>query len=474
MFNPVRYLFYLIASQLSRFGLIDWHRGQRISSLVWPRFLTMFARDFYRVADIAMVGLAVGPAAIAGLAFASIYWGLVNAFSLGLAGATISQVSQRFGAQMFRQLDLAVKQSIWVGLVITLPFILLYYFHSEFLIRLIGADSTTIALGAAYLQILALALPFNVINQASSRTLAGADDTLIAMSLRATGAILNVILNAFFIFGLNMGVQGAAIGTVIAEGVIAGCFAWGFLSGSLPLVGNFPVKLSLSRPYFDFSLTKQLLTLSPPLIAEHLARSFANFPLFAVLAIFGPTIVASFEIARRIRNLMRATGAGFSMAATGLVGQELGQSNEDEATRFARDVIWFSAIIYAIASIIVIVFARPLARFFAEDPTVINQTIPFIRIAAVSFLALGLTFTFGGILKAAGDNSWILYGRLVSQYIVLIPIAYIGTITPFGVTAVFVAMIAETVSSALITGHRFRSGKWRIISRINRPSTSDI
>lgn len=473
MRNPIRYIFELVATQLAKFEVIDERRGLRLANLAWPRFLTMFARDLYRVTDIAMVGLAVGPAAIAGLAFANIYWGLANAFSLGLAGGTISQISQRFGVGDLRQLDLAVKQSVWTGLVITAPLVVIYWTFAEPLIRLIGTDSTTIALGAAYLQVLSIALLFNVLNQASSRVLAGADDTWIAMSLRATGAFLNLLLNAFFIFGLGMGVEGAALGTIIAEGTITVCFAWGFITGYVPIVGRFPITLSLQRPYFDLLLTKQLLSISPPLIAERLALSFARFPLFAILAIFGPTAVAAFEVARRIRDLMRATGAGFSIAASGVVGQQLGQDDETEASQYAWDIIRFSLIIYGITAILVLIFARPLAHFFTDDPTAIDQTVPFIRVAAISFLPLGLTSTFTGILKGAGDNRWILYGRFVSQYLILIPLTYLGTITSLGVLAVFVALIAETTSSAAVTGHRFLSGEWKIVSRLHRPNSAD-
>lgn len=473
MLNPVSYTFRFISTQLAALGVIDEKRGRRLADLTWPRFLTMFIRNLYRVADIAMVGLAVGPAAIAGLAFASIYWGLANAFSLGLAGGTISQVSQRFGAERFRRLDLAVKQSLWIGVAITLPFLLTYWFFAESLIGLVGSDAATIAHGTAYLQILSLGLVFNVLNQASSRTLAGADDTWIAMSVRATGAATNIVLNAFFIFELGMGVDGAALGTVLAEGLVTCCFAWGFIRGTLPIIGQFPVTLSPYPPYFDLALTKQLLVISPPLIGQHLLRTVARFPLFAILALLGPTVVAAFEVGRRIRRLMSTPGSGFSMAASGTVGQELGRGDEAGADRYALDVISFSAVVYAISAGLVFVLARPIAQVFAEDPTVIAQTVPFVQIAAVSFLALGISKTFSGILKAAGDNRWILYSRLCSQYFVLIPITYLGVITPLGVRAVFIGLIAEGITMSVITGYRYLSGQWKVISRARRPDTAD-
>lgn len=471
--NPVSYLFHFVSVRLGRSGLIDADRGSRIADLAWPRFLTMFARQLYRVADIAMVGLAVGPAAIAGLAFASVYWQLANAFSIGLAGGTISQVSQRYGASQYGQIDTAVKQTIWIGLGVMLPFLAAYWYLSEPLIGLIGGDAATIGYGATYLQLLSIALLFNVSNLVFSRALAGADDTWIAMSIRATGAIVNIVLNAVFIFGLGMGVAGAAVGTIIAEGVVTSCLAWGFLTGSLPVIGSFPITLSLDRPYFDQEMVKELLTITPPLIFERLARSFARFPLFAILAVFGPVTVAAFETARRIRTLMEATGNGFSMAASGLVGQELGRGDEFEAGQYARDVVRFSAVIYLVTAGLVVAFSQPLAHFFAEDPEAVSQTVPFIRIAALSFLGSGLAQTFSGILKGAGDNRWIMYGRLVSQYLALIPITYVGTVTSLGILAVFIAMLADTGTRALIIGHRFTAGQWKIMTRTGRPNVAE-
>lgn len=473
MFNPIRFCFKLIATQLSDIGLINTERGSRILDLAWPRFLTMFARTLNRTADVAMVGLSIGPAAIAGLAFANIYWGLANSFSLGLAGGTISQVSQRFGANRHQRLDLTVKQSIWVGIALAAPFILVYTSFSELLINLIGDDPMSIGLGAAYLQVLAFGLLFNVFNLVLSRTLAGTDDTWIAMSIRATGALTNILLNTIFIFGFGMGVEGAALGTVLAEGLITCWFVWGIVTGSVPIIGEFPITLTISGPYFSPDLTRQLLTISPPIMAQKFARSFARFPLFAILAFFGPTTVAAFETARRVRRLLQSTGNGFSMAASGVVGQELGKGHEVGADEYARDVIRFSATVYITTALLVFTFAQPLAHFFTDDPTLVPETVAFIRIAVISFIALGMDYTFMGILKAAGDNRWSMYGRLVGQYFALIPITYLGVITSLGVTTVFLAMIAETASAALITGHRVFSGKWKIVSRDHRPETAD-
>lgn len=473
MFNPIRSFYRAAARWLAGLGLIDEQRGARIADLAWPRFLTMFARQSQQVADVAMVGLSVGPTAIAGLAFASVFWGVANGFSLGLVGGTISQVAQRFGAERYDSLDLAVKQSVWVGVALALPFLLAYWVFARPLIGLLGTEPATVAAGATYLHVLSVALVFNVLNLVASRTLAGADDTWIAMVVRATGAVANIVFNAVFIFGLGMGVAGAALGTVLAEALVFCCFAWGFLVGPLPVIGAFPVSVSLAPPYFDRDISRHLLSITPPLMADKLARSAARFPLLALLAVFGPVVVAAYEIGRRVRNMMRATGNGFLMSASSVVGQELGRGDESAADAYARDTLRFSSVVYLAVAAVVFAFAGPIAHLFTEDPTAIAHTVPFVRVAAISFVGIGVNYSFMGILQAAGDNRWTMYGRLVGQYLLLVPLVYVGTVTRLGVLAVYLGVVAETWAPAAVTGVRVRTERWKAIGLGHRPAGTD-
>jgi len=77
------------------------------------------------------------------------------------------------------------------------------------------------------------------------------------------------------------------------------------------------------------------------------------------------------------------------------------------------------------------------------------------------------------VISAGGDTRWPLYGRLVGLYGLMIPIAALGLLTPIGVPALYVAITAETVVPALITVHRFRTGKWKLVSRRYRGVAGD-
>lgn len=467
--NVVRTGFHRLSDFLARIGIIDADRGRRTIDLAWPRIVTGFARMSQQVVDLAMIGLVAGPTALAGLAFAFAYYQIGNRLSLGLSGGTISLVSQRFGSGDDEGVDNATKQSVWVALVLAVPITAVFWVFPADLIGLLGAEPNAAAFGAVYLRVIGLALVFAFLNKIASRVLIGVDNAIIPMYVRAGGAIANIVFNVVFIFGLGLGVFGAALGTLLATVLVTILFVLGFLGRSLPVVGEFPIHLSLSPPYFCPSLVRELLVISAPLMARWMAHSIVIFPFLAIVSVFGSGVVAAFEVARRLRALMNAPGWGFGLASSSLVGQQLGMDDEEEATNYGWDILRFSMVVYGAASLAVFIFARPIGRVFVSDPEILQQTTVFVRIATISVIWMGIDNTVTGTLRGASDTRWPFYGKFVGLYFVALPVAYLGIVTPLGLIAVYIAFIAEMFVPAVVSFYRFWTGKWIQVSRRYRP-----
>lgn len=471
--NVLKLAISITASAVARIGLIDEKRGKRIADLAWPRVLTGLARQSKITADLAMVGLAIGPGAIAGLGFAFAYWSLANATGWSFANGGMAFYSQRFGADDQAGLDLAIKQTYLILFVVTSGFVVVMVVFAEPLIGLLGAAPASIEYGSIYLQVVALALLFDMIAQVAERVLISANDAWSPMVVRVVGGIGNIVLNAIFIFGLGWGVYGAALGTVIASFAIAAILVVGLINGWLPLIGDIPVQISLGPPYLDIALMKQILRVGSPLVGEQAVSRLAHFVMLAIIASFGTIFVAAYAVAREIRELMNIPGWGFSTAARSLVGQALGKSDERTASLFGRDTLRFTMVVYALMSVLMFTFADQIAPLFTDDPRAIDVAIPFIMVMAVSLLGLGIDSVAAGIIGGAGDTTWPLYARLVGLYLFMLPIAYVGVLTPLGIAAVYLAVTAETVVPALITYYRFRTDKWKAVSRRLRESPAD-
>jgi putative MATE family efflux protein len=424
--------------------------------------------------DIAMVGTAVGSTAIAGIGFANPFWAFAWIIGAGVAGGCVSLVSQCYGADAYNELHLAVRSSVVLIVTLALPIAWIFWTFSTELISLLTGSQAAIEFGSLYLRIAAFGLPFGALNFVWSRVLVGSDDAYTAMQIRAGGSVVNIVLNGILIFGLDLGVAGAALGTVMASLIVTLTFVTGLVAGGLPVIGEFPVRVSIRGEYLDFETIRDLVKIGLPLGARNLAWNASQYPMLAILNIFGQDVVAGYVIARRIWGLLNTPGWGFGMASTSLVGQELGIGNEGEAELYGRDVITFAFGTYILTSSAVLVFAKPIVRLFVNNPT--DPAVPLaVTMVYVSCLAVpfqGIAGSAAGPLNASGDTRIPFVGRIVGMFCVGIPLAYLGTITPLGLWGVYLAMFAESLFPAAINYWRFRSGKWKRISRQYRPDAA--
>ncbi|MFB6093625.1 MAG: MATE family efflux transporter [Halanaeroarchaeum sp.] len=471
--NPLEALLLAIGRVLSRLGLVSAERARLTVDLSWPRILTGIARMSKNAADVAMVGIALGPTAIAGVGYAGPFWGIAFSLGGGLAAGTIALVSQRFGAGQHAGAGQAIRSSAVVVTAVTVPVAALYYAVPTPLIGVLTDDPVALDFGARYLHVVAIGVPFAALNLVGSRALIGADDAWTPMMLRGGGAIANVALNAVLIFGLGLGVVGAAIGTVLSNVLVTAGLAIGLARGGLPGLGGFPLTVSPLGRYLDLGTIRDVVEIGTPVVGRNSTWTVARFPALAFVGMFGSSVVAAYIITRRIWGLMNTPGWGFGLAASSLVGQELGTGDEADAEAYGREITIFSVATYAVAAAIVAAFAHQIVGLFvgtAGDVSV-PLAVSMVYASALAILPQGVTSTIAGALDATGDTRWPFYSRVIGMFGFSIPLLYLGATTPLGLWGIYLSFFGETAISAVINYYRFATGKWKAISRGYRPET---
>ncbi|PSQ17053.1 MATE family efflux transporter [Halobacteriales archaeon QS_8_69_73] len=457
-----------------RGGVITADRFRRTVELAWPRVVTGFAIMSKQTVDLAMVGIAVGTAGTAGLAFALAYWGVVALLGLGLAGGTVSLVSRIYGADRPERASLVVTQSGLLAVALAVPIMAVFVTLSEPLVRLLGADPASVRYGGTYLTVVAPAVLFELLNLISSRTYTGIGDTYTEMVNRAAGALLNVVLSAGLIFGAGLGVAGAALGTAVSTGVVTLTLGWGMTGrsygGRLGMEPS-PVPVSAGRPWVDRGLLRQLLEISLPEIGRRLAQGLIVFPLLWVAAAFGPVVVTAVEVARRVRTVVNSLNWGLSLASSSLVGRHLGEDDETEAGAVGAGIVRLAFVLYVAAAAAVALLATPLSQLFVGTPEAVARTAPFVVVAAVSAVGQGVDGAATGALIGAGDTRLPFAASLVGRYLFALPVAVAGLLTPLGVAGLYAALLLEMHVPGWINYALFRSGRWKAVSRRYGPPT---
>lgn len=461
-----------VAGVFERGGIIDADRLSETVSLAWPRTVTGFAIMSKRAVDLAVVGLAVGPTAVAGLAFAGAYWQVAKFLGIGLAGGTVGLVSQNYGGDESARAATVVKVGLWIALAISVPTVVAFVVFAEPLIGVLGSDPDAVRAGAVYLALVAPGILFEYLNLLASRTYAGVGDTFTPMVVRAGGAVLNVALSAGLVLGAGWGVAGAAVGTATATGVVTVLLGWGMLGRDYPGAGMAPSPVTLLEGQsFDRELAGQLLRVSAPLMARRTAEGLVVFPLLWIASAFGPLVVAGLEVGRRVRALVNSFSWGFGIASSTLVGQRLGAGEEREAEAVGDAIIRLSAVVYVVAVVVVLIAARPISTLFVSGTAEVAEATRFVRAAAVSTLALGIDGSATGVLRGAGDTRWPFVASLLGRYAVALPVAALGlAVEPLAVVGLYVALVAETAVPGVVNLWRVRTNAWKAVSRAYRPS----
>jgi putative MATE family efflux protein len=443
--------------------------------LAWPRIVTGFAIMSKRTVDLALVGIVIGPAAVAGLTLANAFWMVAKLLAIGLAGGTVSLVSQNYGGGDVSRASTVVRLSVLLAVALGIPVALLFGVAAGPLVGLLGEDPASIGYGATYLAVVAPGLLFEYLNLIASRTYAGVSDTVTPMAVRAGGGVANIALSVLFVLGFDMGVVGAALGTAVATGLVTVVFTWGMLGRNYVRGwGASPVPLTRSGAWIDIDLLRQIAQVSAPLVARRAAQGLVVFPLLAIAATFGPIAVAAIGVGRQVRSLLGSFSWGFSIAASTLVGQELGAGAEGEAEAYGWGIVRLSAVIYVIVAAVVVAFGDPIAGIFVNDPANRELSAQFVRVAAASVVALGIDGSITGALRGAGDTRVPFLAALAGLYLVALPLAWLGTVVPaLGIGGLLLALLAETAVPMAVNLRRFRSNRWKVISRDYRPTVSD-
>lgn len=472
---------------LDRLGIADGEKGGEAFDLALPVMITGALRVLLRISDFLMVGIALGDAAIAGLSIGFQYYFIGFGMSLAVSSGTISVVSRMKGAGKPDRANLAVKQSLWLALAVSLPLTVVAWFYAEPLIGLLTDDPAVIEFGAIYLSIVMLSMVPRFWSMVAARAMAGSADTRTPMYVRLVTLPTNIILNAVLIFGLGpapkLGITGAAIGTVFANTLAGLVFFWLFLSK------NYAVALDFGGRQFDGELMVEILRVGLPLSGMRLVDTFGRFPFLFILGTIGTPALAAYAIGRRVMLLALMPAWGYSTAASTLVGQAIGAGDSATATDYGWQTLRIGLATQLLIGAVLMLAARPIALAFGTEH--VELTVDFIRVFGIVVGGFSISRTMRGSLRGAGDTRWPLYGTITGMFILRLPIAslalpagfaftVLGLSLPIGLglgfPVVFLAMVVDFYTRATVNTARFWSGKWQLVastSRVDAARASD-
>lgn len=429
--------------------------------LAWPASLTGLMRISMRTIDLVVVGAVIGSAGVAAIGIADAATRLVLMVALGLAAGTAATVSQRHGAGDVAGAHAAATQTGLIALALGLAATVAGLLGADAYFRLLGAEGEVAREGATYLRIvLATSVP-RLATTMFDRVLQSVGDTRTPMVVRVSATAGNIGLTVLLVPGLGpfpeLGVVGAAVGTAVGD-VLAGVVMTAVLASGLhPSVG-------FSRPGLrDFVTGRLILTIGAPQALERSLYAIAAIPLNGLVLLFGTDASAGYNVGRRILLLGVIPNRGVAIAASTMVGNNVGRRDVHAGGQYGQGALVMSAALGLAASVVLLVFARPIASLFAAaEPTATSAIVPWVRAFAVALPFRGLFAVMRGAMQGSGETRYPLYASAVGVLLVLLGGSWLSTqVIGLGLVAMYAAIVADPVTRVAMLGRWWWNGSWR-------------
>jgi putative MATE family efflux protein len=429
-------------------------------SLLWPLVIEQLLAVTMGAADTIMVS-SVGEFAVSGVNIIDNINNLfIIAFSALCTGGAVV-VSQYIGRQDSKSASAAAKQLVYI---VTLVALAIMGFAAAFrrpIIRLIYGNIAGDVMNAAatYFLITACSYPFLAIYNANAAIFRAMGNSNITMRTALLVNVLNIGGNAFLIFGLHLGVAGAALSTLLSR--IVAAFVTLYLltrkgAGAVTLAGILNVRLA--RP-----MLRNILNVGIPSGLESSMFQLGRLLTQRIFTTFGTAAMAGNAIASVINSFSFQPGTAFSLALLTIVGQCVGARDYAGARRNTGKVMKLSYITIILLSGLIWVFVEPLISLFHLGPEAALLARSFLKVHCIS-MAIGWPMSFGlpNALRAAGDARYVMVVASVSMWTIRVSAAYLlcyaAGIGPLGV---WLAMGGDFIVRGSCYLSRWKSGKWQ-------------
>jgi putative MATE family efflux protein len=427
---------------------------REILRLAGPAFLALVAEPLFLLADAAIVGH-LGTPELAGLGIAGAVVQTAVGLCIFLAYGTTASVARRVGAGDTRGALAQGIDGIWLalligivttaaGLALTGPLVGLFDSSPEV------ADHATTYLSWAWLGVTPLLLVL-----ASTGILRGLQDTRTPLYAAVGGNLLNVILNVALVYGLGLGIAGAAIGTVLAQLAMAGVLVVVVVRAALREGASMRPDLpGVGRAaHAGVALVIRTLTLRASLLVMTYAA-----------AALGATSMATHQLASTIWTFLAFALDAIAIAAQAITGRYLGAGDLVATRAVTRRMIQWGVVSGVLTGVGLAATAPLLGPLFTSDPGVHDLLWPVLLVAALFQPVAGVVFVLDGVLIGAGDGRYLAWGGVVVLAVfapLALAVAAVADAPASGLVWLWVAFgVAFMGSRCVVLLHRSRGTHW--------------
>ena len=408
-----------------------------------PTILEEVFATLLQYVDTAMVGRLGEKATAAVSTTTSIGW-LINSIPGAIAIAMLAIASKANGAGQDEKLKKLAGQSILYAFVVGVILEILALVLSPFIPIWMGVEEDIVRPASLYFSITSITLIFRTSARVFAAMIRSLKDTRSPMYISVAENILNVILNFVFIYGLGLGVVGAAIASCISFGI-------GGIAMFLMMLSKKQLRPSFVDLKPDKDIWMEALPIGYPVLGATVVSCMGYIVFAGMVSGMGTIIFAAHSIAVAAEQIVYIPGYGLRAATSTLIGNALGEGNTAKLSATRKMTILMTMVIMLVNGTLLFLFAYPFMQIFTNSTEVVIIGSKMLKLVSFSEIFFGLMIVLEGISYGMGQTKHIFVCESFSMWGVRIVGTFLCVkIFGLGLTAVWICMIADNICKAVL------------------------
>lgn len=425
--------------------------GKLLVNMALPMIISMLVQAFYNIVDSVYVSQ-VSESAVTALSLAFPVQNMQIGFAVGVGVGVNALLSQSLGRKDQESVNWAAGQGVFLALVATGLFMLFGFFGVRPYYTMQSTVAETVEGGIAYTSICCIFTVGVFIQVLCERLLQATGRAMQTMILQGTGAIINIILDPVFIHGWwgmpKMGVAGAAVATVIGQctGAVLGIY--------LNLRHNPEVQLHVKFMKPNWKVISPILEVGIPSVVMNGIGSVMNFGMNQILQGFNEVATGVFGIYYKLQSLFFMPLFGINNATISILAYNYGARKPKRIVHTLKLATAVAVCIMLVGLAVFQLFPQALLGIFNPTEEFLAIGVKALRILCLPFPVAAICISLGASFQALGKGSYSTIVSLCRQLIVLLPAAYLLSLTG-DVNNVWWSFPIAEIMSALVTGLLF-------------------
>ena len=421
--------------------------GKLLANMAIPMIASMLVQALYNIVDSIYISR-VSESAVTALSLAFPVQNMMIAFSSGIAVGVNSLLSRSLGEKNQKMANKSAGNGITLILIVVVLFMIFGIFGSHPYYAFQSDVAETVKGGSTYVSIICIFCIGSFMEILLERLLQSTGRTIYSMITQGTGAIINILLDPMFIFGMfgvpAMGVAGAAVATVIGQCVAA----------TLALIFNIKKNPDIQLSFADLKLDKEavgkIVVVGVPSLVMMAIGSVMNFGMNQILQGFSETATGVFGIYYKLQSFFFMPIFGLNGATISIVAFNYGAKSKKRMMKAIKLSCTVALIIMLLGVAAFQFIPEVLHGIFNPSDEFLAIAVKALRIISIHFPIAAVCIVLGSVFQALGNGIYSTIVSLARQLVVLLPAAYLLSLTG-DVGMVWWAFVIAELMSLLVT-----------------------